>query len=279
MSWVNRHFVGRHAFLVLTVLTCKAIADAPPAGEVRSWELCAGVMPSYLPDFKGSRTASLRVLPWVSGSYGTEDWGTFGLDSGAFTVPDAVYWDFLDRDEAGLGILLGERVGRSESDPSLLTLEDGSTRLRGLGSIDGGLDYGVQGHVMVLGLPLFAQVRRTFEGASDLQVIVGAYAPIKRGERLTVILLPTVVWVDEDEAQTYFGVTQEQSARSGIPAFDAGAGWQCAAFEAMVDVQISGGWYATADLAYLRLLDDAADSPIVERVDQFSAGLGLTYHF
>jgi len=252
---------------------------ARPADKPRRWELSAGLMLASLPDFEGSRSSSPRALPWVSGSYRTAGWGTFSLDTGAITLPGALSWDFIDRDDYALGVLLGMRASRSENDPSLFAQEGGSERLRGLGSIDGGFDYGLQARVEVFGVPLFAQVRRAFENDGGTRIIVGVYAPIEWGSLLTVTLLPTAVWADGDETQTYFGVTPQQSARSGIPAFSASAGWYRAGCEAMIDVKLSGGWSVTVDLAYARLLGDAARSPIVESADQFSAGLGLTYKF
>ncbi len=252
---------------------------AGPDGEPRRWELSAGLMLASLPDFEGSRTSSPRLLPWISGFYRTGKWGTFSLDTGALTVPGAFSWEFIDRDERGLGVLLGERASRSESDPSLFSLDGGSARLRGSGSIDGGFDYGLQARISVFGVPLFAQVRRAFESSGGTLVIAGMYAPIEWGDRLTLTVLPTMAWADADEAQTYFGVTPQQSAGTGLPAYSAAAGWWRAGCETLIDVKISGGWSVTADVAYTRLLGDAARSPIVESADQFGAGLGLTYEF
>ena len=122
-------------------------------------------------------------------------------------------------------------------------------------------------------------MRRAFESAGRTLVIVGVYAPIAWGDRLTLTLLPTIVWADADEAQTYFGVSPEDAAGAGLAAYSVAAGWLRAGCETAIDIKISGGWSVTADLAYTRLLGDAARSPIVESADKLSAGLGLTYEF
>ena len=43
--------------------------------------------------------------------------------------------------------------------------------------------------------------------------------------------------------------------------------------------RLTDNWLIASDLAFERLLADAADSPIVQMRSQFTLGLNLGYHF
>ncbi|WP_084583524.1 MipA/OmpV family protein [Sphingomonas azotifigens] len=87
-------------------------------------------------------------------------------------------------------------------------------------------------------------------------------------------------------AQTYFGVTPGGSARSGLPVYYARKGWKDWTLGAMGNVSLTGdlthGLSAVGGVAYRRMLDDAADSPVVRIAgsrDQWFGALGLAYTF
>jgi len=80
-------------------------------------------------------------------------------------------------------------------------------------------------------------------------------------------------------APRFFGVDAGQSARSGLPQFDAGGGWNSARFSAGAILRIDARWSASAFAAVARLQGDAADSPITEDRSQVYAGVFLTYRF
>jgi outer membrane scaffolding protein for murein synthesis (MipA/OmpV family) len=88
--------------------------------------------------------------------------------------------------------------------------------------------------------------------------------------------------VSDQYAQTYFGVTPAGAAVTGLDPFDAEGG--------LKDVGLSFGWaYAVTDTwsvtgvsSYRRLLSDAADSPLVDRIgdaNQFTMGIGIGRSF
>ena len=79
----------------------------------------------------------------------------------------------------------------------------------------------------------------------------------------------------------YFGVSTVQagSSAAGLGAFDADAGFKDIHVQLSADYDINNRWSIMGGVGYKRLIGDAADSPIVETEDQFSATLGLTYRF
>jgi outer membrane protein len=247
-------------------------------GEQRPWQLELGAGLSYEPDYSGSSASSPRLLLWASGEYRSERWGKFALDAGSLTLDPQLRWDFFDSDDYGVGLLLGYRNGRSESDPGLIA-DAGSARLKGMGTVSAAVDGGVAGYVKVFGIPLFAQVRSALNGDQGTLGILGVYLPLDLGDGVELTVLPSVTWANGKQMQTFYGVTPAQSAASGFAVYDAGAGWQNAALELAATWKISGPWLLVGSVAYQRLLGDAADSPLTQDRNQVSGLLGLAYRF
>lgn len=82
--------------------------------------------------------------------------------------------------------------------------------------------------------------------------------------------------------RAYFGVPAVSVAASGLPAFRPSGGVQAVGANAGFLKQLTPRWGIYAYGKYDRLIEDAADSPIVRRDgsrDQFGGGLALTYTF
>lgn len=96
-------------------------------------------------------------------------------------------------------------------------------------------------------------------------------------------------WVNDDYADYYYGITPEASAATGgaLPAYDAKSGikdWNARAYWGMdLDGDFrNGGWGIAASFGYERLVNSAAETPIVSmRGDrnQYQAIVGLGYAF
>ncbi len=87
-------------------------------------------------------------------------------------------------------------------------------------------------------------------------------------------------YADENYMETYFGVDQNNSDRTGLPVFEADSGFRDVRVNPGVVVHLSYDWHVAAGVQYRRLLDDAEDSPIVDdrgSADQWIAGLGVAY--
>lgn len=85
---------------------------------------------------------------------------------------------------------------------------------------------------------------------------------------------------NSDYMSTFFGIDSRDSVRSGLPAFDIDAGFRDVRFTTVLITSVSPQWHIGAGLLYSRLVDDTADSPVVDdrgSVDQFVFGAGLAY--
>ena len=267
-----RMLVG--ACVCLLALIGPAVAE-----EQRPWELQIGAGIAYMPDYSGARASAPRLRVWADGAFRTADLGTFAIDSGSLTIDPEFRWDVVDRPDLGAGVLVGYRFGRNSSNPSFTSANDGSARLAGLADVSGAFDIGFAGHVMVLGVPLFAQVRSALSGAQGTIVNVGFYVPVSPGSTVELVLLPTMTWANARQMRAFYGVSATESAASNFPAYSPGAGWENAALEVSADWSAGHGLHLLASLAYQRLLSIPGASPLVQTRNQASALAGLAWSF
>jgi MipA family protein len=79
--------------------------------------------------------------------------------------------------------------------------------------------------------------------------------------------------------QTYFGITPEQSARSGYAVYRPHAGLREAGAFVNLRSEISSRWILLAGGGVTRLLGPAGDSPLVKKRNGWNASVGLAWHF
>jgi len=254
-------------------------AGSALAADSRAWDLAVGLGVDYSPDYSGANSNSPRLRIWADGAYRTADYGTFALDSGSLTIAPEARWDFVDNKNWGLGLLVGYRAGRDDQNPKFASATDGSTRLSGLPDVSDTLDYGVAGHVMIAGVPLFAQVRSAVHGSQGTIVTAGLYLKFTPAENFELTVLPTVTAANARQMKAFYGVTPAASAASGFAVYEPGSGWQNAAIEVVGDWRIAARWHFIASLAYQRLLGGAERSPVVQTANQPSALAGVVYDF
>jgi MipA family protein len=91
-----------------------------------------------------------------------------------------------------------------------------------------------------------------------------------------------VTWGSEEYMDTYFGIEPSGAAASGLPAFNARAGARDIAAGLVAIIPVNDRMLAGAGVLYSRLLNDAADSPIVDlrgERDQLLYGIGAAWAF
>jgi MipA family protein len=79
---------------------------------------------------------------------------------------------------------------------------------------------------------------------------------------------------------TFFDVRAADSAESGLPAYDADAGFRDVRLTLGALVPVSEHWLLGVGVMFMRLVGDAADSPIVDDAgspNQISGGAGVAY--
>ncbi|MDQ1816145.1 MipA/OmpV family protein [Massilia sp. CCM 9210] len=85
--------------------------------------------------------------------------------------------------------------------------------------------------------------------------------------------------VNRGYMQSYFGISPEQAARSGRPAYRAGAGVKDIYLSLRWNVDLSTKYALTSGVSLARLMGSAADSPLTDSPHNAALFTMLTYHW
>jgi MipA family protein len=241
-------------------------ADDQPAG----WRLSAGAGLVHGPKYPGADTYRSRALPIIGATYGPF---FFGGDPGAGGIPGVGV--SLVRDSAwrvGVGLAPGLGRARRESDhPDLAGMGDIERATRATFSA---------AYAWRRWLSATLRAATDIEGKNQGTLVGFDITARWRGtERVFMTAGPGVVWADEDYAMTFFGVTPEQAARSTLPAYQAGSGWNAVRFGVGAGYRIDARWTLGSRVSISRIVGDAADSPITRDRTPYGAALFATYRF
>lgn len=239
------------------LLWATAVSSAPaqPAndpfatrGAADEWAVTLGAGAALRPTFEGSDRYFVSPLPFVSVVWrDTVSLDTSGLNAyrrfGGLQVG------------GGLTYSLGRRQGSS-------VFAQGDERLAGLGDVPAAL--GARGFANYRLGPAILGVTVTkflMQGNDGLLVDAGVALPWRVSDRLSLLGRVSAVWADASHTQTYFGVTPAQSAASGYPVHQAGAGLKDVGLGVGARYRLAEHWMLSANARVSRLMDDAAGSP------------------
>ncbi|QDH73480.1 MipA/OmpV family protein [Brevundimonas sp. M20] len=233
------------------------LALAPSAfaqdGEDDGFHPLVGVAGLYRPQFRGSDDYEFQPLPFIGFQYelGGRTLSMEGLD---------LKLDLLSGDRFQAGPILGWRSGRDDD------IDNAVVRL--LPSIDGTVEGGVFANIgwnvgsgrIGAGAKVLADLGGV-DGGYTVTADLSWAAPVS--DRLSYSVGANIVWADEDYMQTYYGVTAVGAAASGLAAYRADSGVESVGLSASARYQLNARWGIALLASYDRLLDQAADTPIV----------------
>jgi outer membrane scaffolding protein for murein synthesis (MipA/OmpV family) len=124
----------------------------------------------------------------------------------------------------------------------------------------------------------FTDVRYGFVGHNAWVGEIGADAIAYPIEGLTLTIGPRLEFGTDSFAQTYFGVSPQESVDSGLAAYDASGGLLGTGIEIGARYLFNERWGVEGAATYDRLVGDAADSPITDQgsPDQYGFRVGIT---
>jgi len=222
------------------------------------------------PDYEGSDDYGISVRPLFSFRYRD----LVEVDTKRLNVNLIGSNLLLPNERFKAGVLLEVDFGRDESDHA---------NLQGLGDVDIGLETGV--FFSYHSGPVRARIRLQQEvagGHSGMRAIGDLRLIFYKTEKLVTAGSIGLTWSDGDYMDAFFSITGNQSAASGLPAFNAGSGFKDAGFSLSARYSLSRHWSLLAHTSYARLLGDAKDSPIVRQggsPDQLLGGVFALYRF
>ncbi len=227
-----------------------------------NWAIHLGPGVLWAPKFEGARERRVVPIPVVDLRY--------KQDRFFVSVRDGVGATLLTHEGFRVGPLLRLNGGRGAPASGL-----GSVPL----TIEGGAfaKYDFSRHA---GARL--EVRRGLGGHNGWLVDVGADARARWGA-VGFSAGPRLSIADGGYNRAFFGVDQEQSARSGYARYEPGFGVRSVGASASALWHVTDSIHAIAILSYGRLVGQAGDSPIVNGPigsrDQVTIGSAVTYRF
>lgn len=221
------------------------------------WTLGAGA--AWAPAFKGSDDYEIQPVPLVDVKYGrffarTGDGIGFNvLETPVFTAGASVNWmQGYDEDDVPDGV-----EGADDALGARLFL---SMRVKGA----------------VATLEAVQAVTETDRG---MTVGAGLAYPVQATDRLTLTPSLGVTWASEKFMDGYFGIDGAEAAASGLRAYAPGSGLRDVTLRLSAHYRFTDNLSAVGSIGLSHLLDEAADSPLVEERTQPLGLIGLTYTF
>jgi outer membrane protein len=248
-------------------VACLAFATNSTAQEP-SWRVSLGAGLDSVPKFPGADSQRVFALPFVAASYGRFFFGAYPGAGSIGGIGMNLYRDTHWRLAAALSAGLAER--KESDDP----------RLQGLGDVHRTASAGLGGAYtqgwFLLSASALTDILNHGQGTL---VHLNALGRFRFDERLTFFGGPGLAWADSRYTKTFFGVTPEQSAASGLPEFGTHAGLNTVRLGFGASYRITSRWTATAFGSVARLEGDAASSPITEDRWQRFFGAVVSYRF
>jgi outer membrane scaffolding protein for murein synthesis (MipA/OmpV family) len=249
--------------------TCLFALPAAPALAGENWNVLLGAGALHQPDYEGSDEHRTRGSPYLEISYRD----LFVL------AGDTVQLNLLAlRDWRANGVRAGITAHALRDRD-----EDDNPALRGLGNLDAGLATGLFASYAVESWTFSTSATTDVTGAQGGWVaeLATRYERAITG-RVFVQLGASVSWADERYLQRVFGVSADQSMRSGMTQHRASAGLTEVASSATLGWILDRHWSVLAIVELSELQDSAAASPIVQQhgsARQWTVATGVGYRF
>ena len=245
----------------------------------------AGVGLGRVTDYEGSDDYRLLPVPGAIGSINGIGFVYIGnrLSVDLIPAPKGPGWDLIAGPVVSVGF--NRSMLKSIDDP----------RIRALGKVGMSVELGGMVGVARRGvftsdydrLSATVSVRHDVAGGHGGTLVnptLSYMTPLST--RSMTMLFASATHADGSYTRTYYTITPAQSGASGLPVFDAKPGWKDWTVGGAVNVSLTGdltgGLSAIGGIAYTRMLNDYAASPVVSIAgsrDQWMMGLGLAYTF
>jgi outer membrane protein len=227
--------------------------------------LSIGVGPQYRPDYFGSNDYEIVADPIAFARFRNI---TFLDDNGA---------DFALIGFSNFRFGPTLRVaGRRDADDN--------PALRGLGDVGTTLEFGgFAGATFVDRYSVLFKVRQGIAtGHRGLIVDANATALLFRYGPVSTSVSAHTAWIGNDFADAYFSVTPAQSAASGLPVYDAKAGFRDMGGSFNAYINVAERWSINPYVSYRYIFDGIADTPIISQLgdrSQFTVGFHVMREF
>lgn len=271
-------FAGAPVTLLQAALAATALALCLPAqAQSASQEPTEGLsgriglVVATVPTYEGSPNRRTLASPDLTLSYRSHDWGTVEFGQ------RGLFWNAVEAGRFRFALVAQFDPGRKDRDTSTLNPTPGDKRLAGMGKVQSSTEAGVgigYGPLMVV-----ARQSLSGRGAKGTQVDMRLEHGWSLSDRLGLRVALGATWANRDYLQTYYGVTAAQAQATSFAVYTPKSGCRKVEVSVGAEYALDPNWKLQANVAFSRLGEPAAQSPIVGRRNGASAALGVAYAF
>lgn len=275
----------RAAYLLPLLAAAPALAqqsaDSPP--DLDRDSVTVGVGAAVVPSYEGSDNSVVTAVPGVRGRVSGINFTVRGNRAWADLIPTpgGPGWDFQAGPVVNINLNRTSRIG----DRQVSALG----KIKAAAELGGFVGIGKQGVLTSDYDKLTISVAYVHD-VGDIHKSYVVTPSLDYGTPLSrkayVGINVSADYMGDGYARTYFGVTPAGSLRSGLPVYGTRKGWKDWGVTGYANVSLTGdlthGLSAIGGVGYSRLLNDAADSPIVRIAgsrNQLYGLLGIAYTF
>ncbi|MBN8524324.1 MAG: MipA/OmpV family protein [Planctomycetes bacterium] len=253
--------------------------QGPPGPPERTgdWTFALGVATRYQPAFTGSADYQLIAFPDFKVEYKDR----------FFAAPfEGMGYNIINSDGWRIGPIAKFDFGRTEDDDNPFRIAgEETTALKGLGDVDMALELGGFLEYSVGPLSYSIELRQGLGGhegligETNLQFM--GFADVF-GPPIMYAFGPQATFADSTYNSAYYGITAQQSARSGLDRYTADAGLVSYGIGASVIMPLTESVSIAVFGSYDRMAGSAADSPLIQErgdEDQLMIHVGMRYEF
>jgi MipA family protein len=253
--------------IMAVVLASLVFVGVPAISSAADVDYSIGAGVGFVPDYEGSEDYAAAPVPffsaqWKSGRY-------IKIDGAVLKI------NLLANDALSLGPVLQYRAERDD--------DVDNKRVSKMRKIDAAIEAGAFLGYKLDSWDFSIQVATDASGEHDgtLASARTGYT-IKIDKGLSTRVGASVTYADDDYMDTYFSVDANNAVRSGLSKYKAESGIKDIGVDWMLRYNMTGNWDIRGTLAYIALLNDAKDSPLVEdegESGQFMASVVVIYNF
>jgi outer membrane protein len=232
----------------------------------RDWSFLLGAGVGMKPGYMGSDDLDVTWLPVVDVRWRDT---VFLKTTGGMTSRIGLGFNVLNQQGFRIGPMVEYYMGQDTGD-----------EISGIDDVDGGAELGLFAEYDFKPWKVEAAARYGVAGGNNGFLMTGALSwNTKLGRDLALSLGANTSFANGDYMDSYFGVSAGESARSGLAAYDPGWGMRDVGLSLQLVYPFYDKFRLIGMSRFNYLLDEAADSPLVEQNAQFSFGLAIAYQF
>ena len=241
------------------------ILAMPIDASAEEWNFTIGLGAGVAPDYEGSDDYEAVPIPFVRADFGARFVELSGTTLRANVLTHPTF---------SAGPVINVRGERDDVEED--AVDD-------LDQVDTAVELGAFAEVFYQGwLGNLTVTQDVADGHDGMLVSLSGGFLLPLSPQLALTTLVSGTYADDDYMDSYFGIGVGDAIASGLDEFDADAGVKDIGLTFELAYEYSSSWGVTGTASYQRLLDDAADSPVVDDVgdeNQFLGGVVVSYSF